>query len=83
MKDSFARLFEIPGLAQFLFQDVAFVTSPDQMEVVDEWTLKFTLPQPNPIFLKVLQEMNMAIVNANEIKEKGGATPEEQQKWSF
>jgi peptide/nickel transport system substrate-binding protein len=82
VKDSFARVLSIPGLASFLLSDVAFVSSPDQIEVVDEKTVKFTLPQPNPIFLKVLQEMNMAIVNVKEIETKGGSTAEEQQQWA-
>jgi peptide/nickel transport system substrate-binding protein len=82
VKDSFVRVLGIPSLASFLLTDVAFVTSADQIEVVDEHTVKFTLPQPNPIFLKVLQEMNMVIVNVAEIKAKGGATDEDQQKWA-
>lgn len=82
VKDSFARILSIPSLASFLLADVAFVTGPDQIEVVDEYTVKFTLPQSNPMFLKVLQEMNMAIVNVKEIEEKGGSTPEEQQQWA-
>jgi peptide/nickel transport system substrate-binding protein len=82
VKDSFVRVLGIPSLASFLLTDVAFVTSGDQIEVVDDYTVKFTLPQPNPIFLKVLQEMNMVIVNVAEIKAKGGATEEEQQKWA-
>lgn len=81
VKDSFARILSIPSLASFLLADVAFVTSPDQIEVVDELTVKFTLPQSNPMFLKVLQEMNMAIVNVKEI-EANGSTPEEQQQWA-
>jgi peptide/nickel transport system substrate-binding protein len=82
VKDSFARVLGIPSLASFLLADVAFVKSPDQIEVVDEHTVKFTLPQPNPIFLKVLQEMNMAIVNVKQIQAEGGSTPEEQAKWA-
>lgn len=82
VKDSFARILTIPSLASFLLTDVAFVKSPDQIEVIDDTTVKFTLPQPNPMFLKVLQEMNMAIVNVKEIEAKGGSTPEDQQKWA-
>ena len=72
VKDSFARILAIPGLAQFLLADVAFVKSADQIVVDDEYTVTFNLPQPNPIFLKVLQEMNMVIVNAAQIAKEGG-----------
>ena len=81
VKDSFVRVLGIPSLASFLLADVAFVTSGDQIEVVDEHTVKFTLPQPNPIFLKVMQEMNMVIVNVAQINATG-ATPEEQNQWA-
>jgi len=81
VKDNFARVLEIPSLASFLLADVAFVKSPDQMEVIDDKTIKFTLENPNPMFLKVMQEMNMAIVNINELKTKGGETQEEMTKY--
>lgn len=81
VKDSFVRLIETPGLAQFLLTGVIYITEPDQITVVDDLTVSFTLPDPNPMFLKVFQEMNMAIVNVNEIK-ANGATVDEQNEWA-
>ena len=82
VKQSFARILEVPGLAAFLLADVAFVRSPDQMVAEDEQTLTFNLEEPNPIFLKVLQEMNMVVVNVDQIESEGGATMEEQMEWA-
>lgn len=83
VKDNFVRVQSIPGLTSFLLADIAFVYDAEkQIEVIDDHTVKFTLPQPNPMFLKVFEELNMVIVNVAEIKAKGGATEEEQQKWA-
>lgn len=82
VKDSFVRVLGIPSLASWLLTDVAFVKTADQITVVDDSTVKFTLTDTNPIFLKVLAEMNMVVVNVAEITAKGGATPEDQQKWA-
>lgn len=81
VKDNFVRYLHIPEAA-FLLTDVGFVSSEDQIEVLDEYTVKFTLPQPNPMFLKTLAHVNNTIVNVAEIKAKGGATDEEQQQWA-
>ncbi|HBG73991.1 MAG: hypothetical protein A2X25_02380 [Chloroflexi bacterium GWB2_49_20] len=82
VKASFERVLSIPSLASWLLTDVAFVKTADQITVVDDATVKFTLADTNPIFLKVLAEMNMVIVNVAEIQAKGGATAEDQQKWA-
>lgn len=82
VKASFERILNNPGLAQFLLKDIAFVTDPNQMVVEDDYTLTFNLPQPNPIFLKVMYEMNMAVVNVAQIQKEGGATAEEQNEWA-
>jgi peptide/nickel transport system substrate-binding protein len=34
------------------------LTSPDQIKVVDDYTLEFTLPGPNPVFLRTLYVHN-------------------------
>ena len=82
VKDSFVRILGIPSLASWLLTDVAFVKTADQITVVDPSTVKFTLTDTNPIFLKVLAEMNMVVVNVAEITAKGGATAEDQQKYA-
>jgi peptide/nickel transport system substrate-binding protein len=81
VKDSFVRSLGIPGLTSFLLADVAFIKSGDQIEVVDEYVVKFTLPQPNPMFMKIVQEINMGIVNVTEIQ-ANGTTEEEQNNWA-
>ncbi len=81
VKDSFVRALGIPGLTSFLLADVAFLSSADQMEVLDDYTIKFTLPDPNPMFLKIFYLNNMAIVNVAEI-EANGETAEEQENWA-
>ena len=81
VKASFERVLATPGLAQFLLTGVLFITDPAQIAAVDEHTVSFTLPGPNPMFLKVIQEMNMSIVNVAEI-EANGATVEEQNEWA-
>jgi peptide/nickel transport system substrate-binding protein len=82
VKKSFERILKYPSLASFLLADVAFVRDPSQMVVEDEYTLTFNLDQPNPIFLKVLQEMNMVVTNVGQIEAEGGATLEEQGEWT-
>ena len=82
VKDSFARVITTSGLAQFLLTGVADVTKPDQMTIVDPQTIQFTLPTSNPLFLKVMEEMNMAIVDVNAIKTKGGSDADSQNKWA-
>jgi peptide/nickel transport system substrate-binding protein len=82
VKRSYERLLNIPSLAQFLLADVAFVRKPEQIVVEDDHTVTFNLDQPNPIFLKVLQEMNMVIVNVAQIEAEGGADMEAQKEWA-
>jgi peptide/nickel transport system substrate-binding protein len=81
VKDSFVRGINDPtSFTSWLLTEQALVKSADQMEVVDEYTLKFTLDHANIMFLKVLTEVNLAIVNVNEINQHG-ASSEEQMKW--
>jgi peptide/nickel transport system substrate-binding protein len=82
VKKSFERILANPSLASFLLADVAFVRDPSQMVVEDEYTITFNLDQPNPIFLKVLQEMNMVVTNVAQIEAEGGSTQEEQNEWT-
>jgi peptide/nickel transport system substrate-binding protein len=82
VKDCFVRgINDTTTFTAWLLSDQATVKTADQMEVVDKYTLKFTLAKPNPMFLKVLTEVNIAIVNVNEISQHG-ATVDEQNKWA-
>ena len=81
VKDSLARVIAIPNTtAQWLLTSEANVTTPDQLVVGDNYTLTINLPAPNPMFLGILTEMNLSIVDVNEIN-KHGTTSDDQQKW--
>jgi peptide/nickel transport system substrate-binding protein len=81
VKDNFVRGLNDPTtFTSWLLTEQAQIKSADQIEVLDDYTLRVTLPQPNIMFLKVLTEVNIAIVNVNEVNQHG-ATMEEQMKW--
>ncbi|MFN8063012.1 MAG: ABC transporter substrate-binding protein [Vicinamibacterales bacterium] len=52
VKWSFDRRRALGGIGDF-FVNVMFLTDPKSVEVVDEGTIRFNLPKPNPIFLQV------------------------------
>ena len=82
VKRSFERVLEVPGVGSFLLDAIAFVSEPDQIIVADDHTVVFELPQPNPMFLRVIQMMNMAITNVAQIEAEGGDDPESQMAWA-
>ncbi len=61
------RSMNIPGGTGWLW-DVIGVSSMDQVEVIDDHTIRFVLDEPNTLFLPSLQLEVMAIVDSAELK---------------
>lgn len=69
---SVERGLNIPGGISWLW-DVMGVTSIDQVEIVDDMTVRFVLSQPNSLFLPSLELEVMAIVDSVELKKHATA----------
>lgn len=63
----------LPGGVSWLW-NVMGVSSPDQVTVVDSKTVRFTLAQPNSLFLPSLELEVMSIVDSVFLKTKATAT---------
>ncbi len=66
IKYSYARTFNIPGTTKFALTRMLRITSPDQMVVLDDYTIRFDLESPNPIFLSTQNLNNFGIINPKE-----------------
>jgi peptide/nickel transport system substrate-binding protein len=68
VKYSYARALQIPGTSRFAMSSILTVVSPDQMVVLDDYTIRFDLKNPNPIFLETLTLNNFGIINPKEVE---------------
>ena len=74
------RGLKVPGGVGWLF-GVIGVTSIDQVTVVDDHTVKFTIPAPNALFLPSLALEVMSIVDSKELKKHATADDPYAHNW--
>jgi len=79
VKYTFGRYIKIKSAANTVLW-LAKVTEQG-MEVVDDYTIKFKLQGPNPLFLDYLQMLNLGIQDPEAIEAHGGITPEKSNEW--
>ena len=82
VKKSFERYFEVPGTAQWLITDPGQIKDPSQLEVIDDYTIAFHTPGPNPLLLPVLTEINMMIMNVDQVMENATADDPQAGEWA-
>ena len=66
IKYSYARTFNIPGTTKFALTKMLRITKPEQMVVIDDYTLRVDLESSNPIFLLTQNLNNFGIINPKE-----------------
>lgn len=78
---SFARSLKIPGTSKFGLIQVMRVESPEQMVVVDDYTIRFDLKNPNPLFVPTLTLNNFGIINPREVNANKTEKDPYAQEW--